>query len=328
MDERPNVLIVEDETIDREGLRILLNRQGFAAEGAGTAEDALRLLPTRRWDLILTDFQMPGMDGLELLAEIKQRTPNTPVVMVSGHGSMDTVVRALRGGVNDFVPKPYAPDELLVIVRREIKRYRQSLPPGGEHGIGYQLGVTQLEEAERILATLRADSGARVALLVESNGSVIVAKGMIDELNLSALAALLAGSFAATAGVASLLGEQHAFQINYHEGESYGAYYAQVTAEVLLLLVFGREVKTGVVLFYTKEALPRLQQLFVRTGAPTSPARPVEPAVGRSEPTPGSTAMEIEPTPVFSLDSLKESGVLGDDFLDQLDAQLADLWGG
>lgn len=311
------VLVVDDDPVVRESLQRLLGKRGYAVETAGTAEEALLLLEQKLFALVITDWQMPGMDGLALLRRVKERLPHTPVVMITAYGSTETVIQALRGGVSDFVLKPYRPEELLQIVEREVARHRQAVPAGLTSGIGARLSREQLDELDILLAQLRLEVGARCVLLVEGNGYVIVTKGYIEDINVTALAALVAGDFAAASGIAALLGEDGSFRLNYHEGERYSAYSAQVTPEVFLVIIFGPDTRLGVVLHFARQVIPQLREVIARTPPP-----PLEVEAGPPEGPPPSE----ERGRLYTLEEIRRSGLLEADVLAALDAQFGRLW--
>lgn len=327
MSSKATILVVDDDVSVRDSLKRILGRQGYGVELAATAEEALIMLPEKSFDLVLVDYQMPGMDGLELLSEIKRRSPSTPVVMVTAHQAADTVIQALRRGANDYIVKPYKPDELLSITDRETSRHRQAaLPaeaPAAPAVLGRQIAPDQLDEIDRILAELRAETAARCILMVEATGHVISAKGVIEDINVSALAALVAGDFSATAGIASLIGEGEAFRLNYHEGERYNAYISNLATDVFLLIIFGRDVKPGMVLYAAKRALPGLKDIVERAAAGPLPAAALAPF---PPPAPGEAAPPGEPGELFSFDQIMGSGLLGEDALSALDEQFKSLW--
>jgi DNA-binding NtrC family response regulator len=119
------ILVVDDDAPFVRAQVILLEDEGFAAESAHAGDAALaRLEQTPPVDLVLTDLAMPGMDGLQLLAEIRRRRPALPVIMMTGHGSIDTAVEAMRRGATQYLTKPVDPDELLVQIRRALDAAR------------------------------------------------------------------------------------------------------------------------------------------------------------------------------------------------------------
>lgn len=316
------ILVVDDDPTLRAGLKRILGGRGYSVETAGTAEEALVVLTHEQFDLVLTDLQMPGMDGMALLGEIKRRSPHTPVVMLTAYGSMETVIQALRGGVSDFITKPFRPDELISIVEREIARHARVTPAAAPPVLGLQLSVQQLEEISSLLAGLRAEIAARCVLLIEGTGHLIDAKGVIEDLNVAALATLVAGDFAATAGIASLIGEEDAFRLNYHEGERYSVYSAQVAPDVFLVIVFGQEIKLGSVLYYSKSVIARLRELLatVPRGVSIPSQEPGQIVTAEVDET------VSQPEAVYSLEEILQSGLLGEDALKALEAQFANLW--
>src|SRR3954465_12682592 len=117
------VLIVDDDPVLLEALpeALRLRMEGVTVETADSAAAALDRIADRDYDAIVTDIKMPGMDGLELLAEIRSRRPDTPTLMITGHGETDLVVDALRGGAHDFIQKPIDRDYLIAVLRRAIE---------------------------------------------------------------------------------------------------------------------------------------------------------------------------------------------------------------
>src|SRR5436305_1075779 len=121
--DQPRVLIVDDDPALLEALphTLRLRMAGVAVDTADSAAAALDRIAVQDYDAIVTDIKMPGMDGLELLAEIRMRRPDTPTLMITGHGEHELVVDALRGGAYDFIPKPIDRDYLVAVLRRAIE---------------------------------------------------------------------------------------------------------------------------------------------------------------------------------------------------------------
>ena len=124
-----DILIVDDEADIRELVAGVLEDEGFATRTAANSDNALEALDARRPSLVLLDIWLQGsrMDGLELLDEIKQRDATIPVLIISGHGNIDTAVAAIRKGAADFIEKPFEADRLLHLVARatETERLRR-----------------------------------------------------------------------------------------------------------------------------------------------------------------------------------------------------------
>ncbi|MEY4516780.1 MAG: hypothetical protein RL180_1126, partial [Pseudomonadota bacterium] len=103
MSERPLALIVDDEADLRTLMRLTLMRMGIDCELAASVKDAKRWLSQQRFDLCLTDMNLPDGSGLELVADIAERYPELPVAMITAYGSMDIAIDALKAGAFDFV---------------------------------------------------------------------------------------------------------------------------------------------------------------------------------------------------------------------------------
>src|SRR2546422_5323322 len=120
---QPRVLIVDDDPALLQALpqALRLRMDGVTVETADSGATALTRIAAGNHDAIVTDIKMPGMDGLELLAEIRTQRPDTPTLMITGHGEHDLVVQALRSGAYDFIPKPIDRDYFVASLRRAIQ---------------------------------------------------------------------------------------------------------------------------------------------------------------------------------------------------------------
>ena len=125
----PRVLIVDDEEGVREGLRQMLQREGLHVETAGTAEDGVRRVEARSFDIIFLDLNLPGDDGLSMLGRLRQTTPPADVVILTGYGTVANTVEAMRKGASDVVEKPFSSDRILAVTRRvlETRQLRNEL---------------------------------------------------------------------------------------------------------------------------------------------------------------------------------------------------------
>jgi two-component system nitrogen regulation response regulator NtrX len=119
-----HILIVDDERAIQTSLRGVLEDEGYRVTSVGSAEEALARLADDAPDLVFLDIWMPGMDGLEALAEIKLRRRETAVVMISGHGTIETAVKATKLGAYDFVEKPLSLEKTLLVVERTLEHAR------------------------------------------------------------------------------------------------------------------------------------------------------------------------------------------------------------
>src|ERR1017187_2660184 len=113
------VLVVEDEDHLRRILELQLLDAGFAVEKAASAEEALPLID--RADLILTDFKLPGMTGLEMLQIIRRMDSHVPVIMMTAFGTVENAVEAMKSGATDFLLKPFSLDHLTAVVNKALE---------------------------------------------------------------------------------------------------------------------------------------------------------------------------------------------------------------
>ncbi len=130
MSEALPILIVEDDPDLREALTDTLTMAGYSAANAGSSELALAYLDKNLPGLVLTDVQMPGMDGHGLLRTLKQRHPEIPVILMTAYGQIERAVQAMREGAADYLPKPFEPDKLLATVARHFRGSGDSIDTG------------------------------------------------------------------------------------------------------------------------------------------------------------------------------------------------------
>jgi two-component system nitrogen regulation response regulator NtrX len=159
-----DILIVDDEVDIRELVSGILQDEGFGARTAGNSDDAISAITARRPNLVFLDIWLQGskLDGLQLLDIIKEQHPELPIVMISGHGNIETAVSAIRRGAYDFIEKPFKADRLVLVatraletysLRREVKALKQlSASPGGL--VGRSPPVNHLRQViERVAPT-------------------------------------------------------------------------------------------------------------------------------------------------------------------------------
>jgi DNA-binding NtrC family response regulator len=113
-----DILIVEDEPFQREMLRDFLRKEGHQVAAAENGEEALRLLSGSSFDLLLLDFRMPGMNGLQVLQEAKNINPEVDAVIITAYGTIETAVAAMKAGARDYITKPVDFDELSILIDR------------------------------------------------------------------------------------------------------------------------------------------------------------------------------------------------------------------
>ena len=169
---RGRILVVEDDPVSAAYiLHVLRNRGGFTVTHAADPQDALRQATAARWDLVLTDLEMPGMTGIELLGQLRDRAPQLPVAVLTAHPSVDYAVQALRNSADEFLEKPIQPDRLVAVVaglvakgRAAREASRQSVLAIGAHPDDVEIGA-----AGTLLAHRRM--GHDVSILTLSRGA-------------------------------------------------------------------------------------------------------------------------------------------------------------
>jgi two-component system nitrogen regulation response regulator NtrX len=165
-----DILIVDDEQDIRELVAGVLEDEGYSPRTAASSSEALAALADRRPSLVLLDVWLQGskLDGLQLLDEIKRRDPTLPVLMISGHGNLDTAVAAIRQGAADFIEKPFEAGHLLHLVARatetdRLRRENESL----RQQIGQEMELTGSSVSiNNVRATLKrvAPTGSRILI--------------------------------------------------------------------------------------------------------------------------------------------------------------------
>jgi two-component system response regulator AtoC len=116
------VLVIDDDPGVRDYLEALVSRQGYEVFAVAGGEEALRTLDESRPDLVTLDVVLPGMDGLETLKQLKEKLPDLPVIMLSGHGQAPTIVEAMKLGATDFLRKPFEVEELELAFQKALEK--------------------------------------------------------------------------------------------------------------------------------------------------------------------------------------------------------------
>jgi two-component system response regulator PilR (NtrC family) len=124
MRRKGSVLVVDDEEIMREILEALLTRDGYEVQLASNGAEGVELARARAFDAAVVDVMMPGMDGLQTLAELKKLDDELPVIMVTAFASVETAISAMKSGAFDYITKPFKNDEVLVVLRNAVERRR------------------------------------------------------------------------------------------------------------------------------------------------------------------------------------------------------------
>jgi DNA-binding NtrC family response regulator len=164
----------------------LLETRGYHVQTAGTGAEALEIAAAQEFACILTDLQMPGMDGMELLGALSERHPETPTVMMTSFGSIETAVEAMRVGAHDFVTKPFEPDRLALTLeraleKRELQEENRRLRAAVERTSSFGDLVGKSAAMNEIYALIRkiGSNGSNILITGESGtGKEVVARSI------------------------------------------------------------------------------------------------------------------------------------------------------
>ena len=202
MTPRPHLLVVDDEAGIRESLSSILQDEGYFVEAVGSAEEALQRAANGDVEVVLLDVWLPGMDGLEALSRLRTSLRPPAVIMISGHGTIETAVRATKLGAFDFIEKPLSLDKIIVLVRNAMQQRRlqeENQLLRSELGYRYQvIGESVPMKALRQQIAVTAPTNGRVLIYGESGtGKELVAralhaaslrsKGLFVEVNCAAI---------------------------------------------------------------------------------------------------------------------------------------------
>ncbi|MBS1765587.1 MAG: sigma-54-dependent Fis family transcriptional regulator [Bacteroidetes bacterium] len=169
-----HILIIDDEKSIRHSLKEILEYESYKVDEAPDGIEGIKMAEKTKYDLIFCDIKMPKMDGIEVLENLHSKCPEVPMVMISGHGNIDTAVEAIKKGAFDFIAKPLDLNRILITVRnamdrtvlvKETKTLRRKISRTNEM-IGDSQGIKQVKEIiERV-----APTDARV-MITGSNGT-------------------------------------------------------------------------------------------------------------------------------------------------------------
>ena len=116
------IMVIDDEKIVGDMAKLSLEQEGYSVETFLNAEPALKRLEEQKFDVVVTDYKMKGIDGMEVLRTVKERYPGTQVIMITAFANLDAAIEALRRDVHDFFPKPVKIKELKASIKRALEK--------------------------------------------------------------------------------------------------------------------------------------------------------------------------------------------------------------
>jgi len=179
-----SILVVDDEPLIRKSLYEILKIEGFDTHTAVNGEDAISLFSSRSFDIVITDMKLPKMSGLELLSSIKKASPLTEVILITGYGSIESAVNAMKQGAFDYVTKPIVDDEIKILISKIIEKkclleenrsLRQLVSKNKRQAFCGMIGNSAAMQTVYNLVESVADTNATVLITGESG----TGKGMV-----------------------------------------------------------------------------------------------------------------------------------------------------
>ena len=175
--QKPAILIVEDEPKMRRLLELQLAEDGFQAHTAADAEAGLKLLSKEKFDLIVTDLKLPGMNGLEFLQAAKRINADLPVVVMTAHGTIESAVEAMKNGASDYVLKPFSLAELVLVIRKELashelRQENRNLREALGQRYQYENIIARGEKMQAVLALVERVAPTNATVLIGGESGV------------------------------------------------------------------------------------------------------------------------------------------------------------
>jgi DNA-binding response OmpR family regulator len=270
-----HVLIVDD---DRNILRMLefgLKKLGsdYRIHMATDMASAIDKIEKQWFDLVITDFMLPGMTGVDLATAVRNISPDTQVVLMTAYGT-----NKLRSTTNNlrfdgYLNKPFTMDQIREVVLQvlhgpiadEVEEEQKATfgdiaidqaalkvedKPGGELSVSDHLRKLQI------------NAGARAVLLMSAQGKPVKVSGQINNARISHICTQIATNYGGQKELAKLLDNRRSFKASFYEGDDYNLYICDVNERFLLAVVFDVKLRPGVVWFYTKQTATALSPLM------------------------------------------------------------------
>lgn len=166
----PHILVMEDDISVAKGLEMVLTEEGYDVYLAGTGGLALEAFKQKRYDLLVADLRLPDMDGMEVIKKVKAEKPDTEVVVITGYGTTDTAVEAMKLGAHDFLPKPFTEEQIKASIGDALKEHVSETTEVVAPETMAEVRLIQKREVIQVLNRTAEDKDFWVDLM--ENGSV------------------------------------------------------------------------------------------------------------------------------------------------------------
>ncbi len=271
------VLVVDDEEKVVFFLRESLEELGhdFTISAAKSAEEALEKIGQQPYDLVISDLRMPGTDGLDLLRKIKEKNPDTRLVLMTAYGSDEVEADAQSLEVFDYITKPFHVSDLIEVAREALAVSPVIVE---EESIEVSIPADDRSEAiNRSLSNLRFEVGAQCIVLADTEGRVVSEVGITQGLNMGTFVPLVAQGLTTVSRIAEYLQDEETFNLNFYEGRKFDIYSTRASDKLFIALVFDKRKQVsriGMVWLYTKRTIQDLLKIL----SGEEPAAPLEQA--------------------------------------------------
>jgi DNA-binding NtrC family response regulator len=182
----PRILVVDDEAIVCESCQRILQEEGYEVECALSGSEAFEKMKANAFDIVITDLKMPGIDGMEVLKTIQKEYPDTINIMITGFSTVETAVEAMKLGAFDYIPKPFTPDEVSVVVKKALEKrnllleniyLRQELQ--GKYGFHNIIGKSRLmQDVYRIIVKVATTDSTVLITGQSGTGKELIARAI------------------------------------------------------------------------------------------------------------------------------------------------------
>ena len=150
----PHILVMEDEPSVAQGLQVVLKDEGYDVDVAMTGTSALNTFGKKGFDLLVADLRLPDIDGMEVVRRVKDKKPDTEVIVITGYSSVDSAVEAMKLGAHDYLPKPFSDEEIKDAVHDALKQRGTEKGLVEEPAVDFESNEGQLIQKREVIRVL------------------------------------------------------------------------------------------------------------------------------------------------------------------------------